>query len=360
VTGPDPVTDPEGFTPIPLGPDGVPPDRLDLVFLGAGAFGVPTLRALIQHHNVRAVVTQPDRPAGRGRALTPTDIAAVSAEQLPGLPLFKAEDINAPGVMDQIRAIPSHAWVVIAFGQKLSDELIAGKNAMNLHGSRLPRWRGAAPIHHAIMSGDAVTGNSVITIADRMDAGQILGLSERAIEPGQTTGELHDLLSTDGPELVLSVLDQLRSATLSGIVQNESLVTRATKLGAVDRPVRWDRPAHLVARQINGLSPWPGATSRLDGATLKLVRAVPEPIAEESETDQQVMNTSTIEAGTILDWNTGLVAAGDAPRHEAVRLLDVQPPGKPVMPWPAYARGRNAPKQARFVFQSHVPGSGSP
>jgi methionyl-tRNA formyltransferase len=177
-----------------------------IVFLGSGAFGLPTLQHLAARHTVVGVVTQPDKPAGRGSKLTPTPIGAWAAEHLPGTPLIKPEKINTPEVRDLVRSWECDAWVVIAFGQKLGPTLLADRFAINLHASLLPRWRGAAPINHAILAGDTVTGNSVITLADRMDAGLVLGQSRRPIEPAQTTGELHDLLATDGPALVEQVL----------------------------------------------------------------------------------------------------------------------------------------------------------
>ncbi|MBL8887523.1 MAG: methionyl-tRNA formyltransferase, partial [Phycisphaerales bacterium] len=143
--------------------------RLKLVFLGSGAFGLPSLRALIAEHDVAMVVTQPDRPAGRGGLLTPTPIASEMQTNFPQIPLLKPEKINLAEVRDSIRALNADAFVVIAFGQKLGRSLLDGVFAINLHGSILPRWRGAAPINAAILAGDPVVGNSVITLADKMD-----------------------------------------------------------------------------------------------------------------------------------------------------------------------------------------------
>src|SRR5258705_3491243 len=151
-----------------------------LLFFGSGAFGLPTLERLAAQHQILAVITQPDRPAGRGGRSTPTPIGAWVAEHLPGTPTFKPPKINDPFIIQQIRAIGrpdasgADAWVVIAFGQKLPRALLDGVFAINLHASLLPRWRGAAPINAAILAGDTQTGNSVITLADRMDAGLIL------------------------------------------------------------------------------------------------------------------------------------------------------------------------------------------
>src|SRR5690606_13590825 len=203
-----------------------PARGLRVLFLGAGAFGIPTLDALSRAHDLVGVVTQPDRPAGRGKKLTPSPIGQWAAEHVGGAaPLIKAQNVNDPETAASVRALNADAWVVIAFGQKLGAPLVEGVFAINLHASLLPRWRGAAPINHAVWAGDAQTGNSVITLADRMDAGLVLAQSRRNIDPGVTAGELHDLLAQDGPALVLRVLDDLANDRLDPQTQDEALVT---------------------------------------------------------------------------------------------------------------------------------------
>ena len=169
-----------------------------LVFFGSGAFGLPTLAHLAHcgKHDIAAIVTQPDKPAGRGGNLTPTPIAAWAAENLPGVPILKPPKVNAPEIIAEIHRlaaapsgsshptsdIPHPTFVVIAFGQKLSTRLLENAFAINLHASLLPRWRGAAPINAAILAGDKLTGNSIITLADRMDAGLILAQTDPPIQ----------------------------------------------------------------------------------------------------------------------------------------------------------------------------------
>lgn len=301
---------------------------MDVVFLGSGAFGVPTLRALAATHNIVGVVTQPDRPAGRGKKPTPTPIAAEAETLFPGVPVVKPENINEPSVRDHVRSWPATAWVVIAFGQKLGRELLADRFAINLHASRLPRWRGAAPIHHAIMAGDATTGNSVIALAERMDAGVVYGMSERAIERTVTTAELHDLLAADGPELVLSVLRDYAAERvgvgIGGEVQDEAAVTLAGKLSRADALIDVRGSAAVARCRINGLSPWPGVTVRIGGESVKLLRA--------DHQDDAVPR----EPGFIDDAEAGLVACGEG----GLRLLEVQPVGKRRMSWADFARAR--------------------
>lgn len=299
---------------------------MDIVFLGSGAFGLPTLDDLRTRHRVRAVVTQPDRPAGRGKTLTPTPIGSWCARALPDTPVIKPENVNAPETAGWIRGLEADAWVVIAFGQKLSAALLEGVFAVNLHASLLPRWRGAAPINWAILAGDEVTGNSVITLAERMDAGLVLGQSSHRAIGEQTTGELHDLLASDGPGAVDRVLAAHAAGTLEGAVQDESLVTHASKLSAKDRWVDFRKPANACMRRINGLSPWPCVTVTVGDVSMKVLRAA----RGEAETESEV--------GRLVDVDGGLVSCGDG---GTVRLVEVQPASKRAMAWEDFARGRS-------------------
>ncbi len=309
--------------------------RMDLVFFGSGAFGLPTLEHLATHHRVRCIVTQPDRPAGRGGRLTPTPIGAWAAEHAQGVPLLKPGHVNEPSVCSRIRAFHADAWVVIAFGQKLGRALLEGRFAINLHASLLPRWRGAAPINAAILAGDAQTGNSVITLADRMDAGDILAQSGRPLDPALTAGELHDLLATDGPALVESVLHAHAGGTLAPRSQDETLVTLAPKLSKADGWVDFAQPAEACRRRIHGLTPWPGVTATLGGRSLRLLRV--EPLA--TETQQSAV-------GTITNPEQGIVACGGG---TALRLLTVQPAGGRAMPWTDFARGHRIERGATLA-----------
>ncbi|MFM7261560.1 MAG: methionyl-tRNA formyltransferase, partial [bacterium] len=185
-----------------------------IVFFGSGAFGVPTLEALVARHEVALVVSQPDRPAGRGKVMTPTPIAARAVEL--GLRVVKPEDVNEPAMRDEIRALGAEAWVVIAFGQKLSRELLDGVFAINLHGSLLPAYRGAAPIQRAVMDGCTESGVSVISLAERMDAGLVYATARRPIEPHATSDEVHDQLSLLGPAVIEDVLARHAAGVLVG------------------------------------------------------------------------------------------------------------------------------------------------
>ncbi|MGH7245104.1 MAG: methionyl-tRNA formyltransferase [Phycisphaerales bacterium] len=304
--------------------------RLKLVFLGSGAFGLPTLRALIAHHDIALVVTQPDRPAGRGSSLTPTPIAAEIQSSFPHIPLLKPEKINLAEVRDSIRALNADAFVVIAFGQKLGRSLLDGIYAINLHGSILPRWRGAAPINAAILAGDPYVGNSVITLADKMDAGLVLATSSHPLDPSWTTADLHDVLSADGPSLVENVLRDRPE----GVVQDESLVTIAPKFAKADGWVDFTQTADECRRRIHGLNPWPGVTVQFRGHPLKLHRA--------KSLDHSNQQAS---AGALIDPGTGIVACANS----SLQLLEVQPANKRPMPWPDFARGHKPLKDELLV-----------
>jgi len=300
-----------------------------LLFFGAGEFGLPTLQALHAAHEIAAVVTQPDRPAGRGQRPRPTPIAQWAEQQ--GLPVWKTDDANDPAFVAKVAAAAPDASVVIAFGQKLSPQLVeaSGELMMNLHASLLPKYRGAAPINWAVIEGEAVTGNTVIGIAQRMDAGLIYGQQETPIAPHETAGELHDRLAGMGPDLVMEVLAKFKAGTLEGREQDDTLATQAPKLSRADGVVDFTQSAQRVRQRIHGLTPWPGITVRWtpagggDTRPLKLLR-----VAVDKEGER-----ATADPGTILPDHR--VATGDG----VIRLLEVQAPGSKAMDIESFARG---------------------
>jgi len=311
---------------------------MKLLFFGSGSFGLPTLEALCEQHDVVGVITQPDRPAGRKRQLTATPIGQWAEQR--GLAVHKSEDVNADEFVEQIAAYQADASVVIAFGQKLSPALIdaMGSLAVNLHGSLLPAYRGAAPIQRAMMDGLTTTGVSVIALAQRMDAGEVYGEASLAIDPQETAGELHDRLSLLGPEAVGKVLDDLQAGSLRPLVQDESLATRAPKLAKADGTVDFNQPAHLVRARVHGLTPWPGC--RVGWVKANNPEAEPSPlillrIAEAP--DLSCFLPSTIDRpwpGEVLE-NLTIATA----QQNAVKLLKVQTPGKKPMAFEDFVRG---------------------
>ncbi|MCC6425197.1 MAG: methionyl-tRNA formyltransferase [Phycisphaerales bacterium] len=329
---------------------------INLIFFGAGEFGIPTLARLVRDHRVNLIVTQPDRPAGRGSKLTPTPIAQWAAAHAPDIRILKPEKVNDPAVLNDIRGTPHDAFVVIAFGQKLGRSLLNRVFAINLHASLLPRWRGAAPINAAMLAGDPTTGNSVITLADRMDAGLILGQTTRPINPLQTAGELHDQLAADGPDLIIDVLQRHTEGALRPIQQDDSLVTLTGKLSRADAWVDFSQDATECARRIHGLTPWPGVLAALDAggadivAEIKLLRVQ----ARAGLPEQPIMRERTPgdPRGILIDPITGLIGCGQG---SALELHEVQPPGKRPMRWAEYARGHHPAINAMIWTRSQPP-----
>jgi methionyl-tRNA formyltransferase len=299
------------------------PDHAKIIFAGSGAFGVPTLRARLDAgHEIAQVFSQPDRPAGRGKKLTPTPIAEL-ATQL-SLPLIRTDNINN-------EILPAvDLMIVIAFGQKIGQSAVnhARLGSVNLHSSLLPKYRGAAPINRAILSGDSVTGNSIIRLAEKMDAGAILARSRLTIGEDETAGELHDRLASDGAPLMLKVLDELQAGTAVETQQDHTLVTLATKLSRQTAIIDWSQSAKSIARQINGLSPWPGCrVALMEGtgeiAKLTLVRSV------------AVENRAKNNPGEV--ETDGTIAGGDG---KCVEILEIQPEGKRPMKLADFRNGK--------------------
>ncbi len=293
-----------------------------LVLLGSGIFGVPTFEALADRHDVQLVVSQPDRPAGRGRTLQPTPVSSWAAGR--GLPLQTTDDVNDPVFIDRIRSMEADAWIVIAFGQKLGPDLLADRFAINLHASLLPRYRGAAPINHAIIQGEHETGLSVITLADRIDAGDVLGSVSTPIEPEETAGVLHDRLSELGPALVLDVLDRHVRGDLDPIPQDPASATPAPKFSRSDGTVEFDLDAITVRNRVHGLTPWPGCDVLVSGRPLRLLSvSVIEPDGEHGPPGRCSQDGR-------VSCATGLV-----------RLVEVRPPGGRAMDFESWLRGQH-------------------
>ncbi len=247
---------------------------MDIVFRGSGAFGIPALEALrASRHKIVQVISQPDRPAGRGKHLTPTPVSQWAAEH--GLPLARTEDANEAETLELLRSrrdAGAQCLVVIAFGQKLSDELLAifPRGGINLHSSLLPKYRGAAPINWAVINGDAQAGVCVIEVTRVMDAGDILATAAAPVGESETAGELHDRLALLGSPLLPRVLEAMESGTLVRAAQDRLLATRAPKLSREMAWVDFTESAARVSARIRGMSPWPGVQVELLDATGKL------------------------------------------------------------------------------------------
>ncbi len=315
-----------------------------LIFFGSGEFGLPTFEHLASRHEIAAVVTQPDRPAGRRRRLTPTPVAAWA--DAAGFPVIRCGNVNEDALVARIAALRAKASVVIAFGQKLGQPLIAaaGEPVVNLHASLLPKYRGAAPINHAILAGERETGVSVISLASRMDAGLIYAQAATPIGPTETAGELHDRLALLGPAVVEKVLADCLAGRLRGVPQDDTQATRAPRLSRADDRIDFTLPAEQVCRRILGLSPWPGVTvqwvdpsGRRGPVTLKLLRARAAPPHTAAPGGP---------AGVVIEADERLVlGAGGG----AVEILEVQPEGGRPMSAAAFRQGHRIQPGDRFA-----------
>lgn len=303
---------------------------MKILFLGSGAFGIPSLEALaVSGHSIVGIVTQPDRPAGRGKHLAETPIAQAAGAY--GWPVIKPDHVNAPDVIAQLAALQPDCLVVIAFGQKLSDEILrlAPHGGINLHSSLLPKYRGAAPINWAVLNHDPIAGVCVIEVTHVMDGGAVLASASTPIGPAETAGELHDRLALLGAPLLPRVLDQLAEGQVTRTPQDKAFISKAPKLSRDLAWVDFTQPAELASARIRGLSPWPGVQVELTDPTGK-------PRTNVTLLKCQAIGTSTHtleQCGTVLADRTVACACG------TLQLLTVQPAGKKPMDLQAFANG---------------------
>jgi len=256
---------------------------MNIVYLGSGEFGLPCLDAIrTSRHALALVVTGPASPAGRGRKLCPTPVAHWAENH--AVPFFESDNINNPEMIRRIAECSPDVLVVIACGQKIGRELVdmPTKLAINVHSSLLPKYRGAGPINWAILRGETETGVSIITLADRMDAGDVLSQARTPIGVLETAGELHDRLAQLAAPLLLETLDQIESDSVTFSRQNEFEVTKAPKLKKSDGFLDFSEPAYILADKVRGLWPWPGAAANFvsceTGKTTRVTLALAEVI----------------------------------------------------------------------------------
>jgi len=242
-----------------------------VVFMGTPDFSVPVLQALAARHQVVAVYSQPPRPAGRGKELRPSPVQAC-AKAL-GLPVRHPVSLKGAEAQAEFAALGADVAVVVAYGLILPQAVLDAPRlgCLNIHASLLPRWRGAAPIHRAIMAGDAETGICIMRMEAGLDTGPVLLREAVAIGAEETTAELHDRLSAMGARLIVDALDRMGS--LVAVPQPDEGVTYAAKIDKAEARVDWTRPAVQVDRLIRGLSPFPGAWCMAGDERVKLLRS---------------------------------------------------------------------------------------
>ena len=243
---------------------------MKVVFMGTPDVSVPVLDAIHKAHEIVAVYCQPPRPAGRGKADRPSPVQA-RAEAL-GLPVRHPVSLHSDGAAAEFATLNADVAVVVAYGLILPPAILEAPRlgCLNIHASLLPRWRGAAPIHRAIMAGDRETGVCIMQMEAGLDTGPVLLREAVEIRPEETTAELHDRLSTLGARLIVETLERL---PLPAVPQPAEGVTYATKIDKAEARVDWARPAVEVDRLIRGLSPFPGAWTEVNGERVKLLRS---------------------------------------------------------------------------------------
>jgi len=302
---------------------------LRLAFMGTPEFAAASLAEIIgAGHDVVAVYTQPERPRGRGQANVKTPVHQL-AKQF-GLPVFTPDSFRAPEVIAQFQSLDLDAAVVVAYGQILPQAALDAPRlgCLNLHGSLLPRWRGAAPIQRAIMAGDEITGVQIMQMEAGLDTGPVLMSEVTPIAPTDTAGALHDKLMVTGAGLWSRTLAALERGSLSATAQSEDGVTYAKKITREEARIDWSRPARDVANQIRGLSPFPGAWFELPTDKKPVRVKVHFAHAESGEGDP----------GMVLDDQL-LIACGQG----AVRLIRLQREGKGVMDAKTFLNGTDVP-----------------
>lgn len=294
-----------------------------LVFAGTPEVAVPSLDALLaSRHEVVAVLTRPDAPVGRGRRTAESPVAARAAEA--GIETLKPRRL--PEALDRLRELAPDCAPVVAYGALLPAAAleIPEHGWVNLHFSLLPAWRGAAPVQHALLHGDEVTGATVFRIDEGLDTGPVLGVMTEAVRPRDTSGDLLGRLATAGAGLLVATLDALERGDLAAQPQPADGVSLAPKLAPADAAVRWDRPAFHVDRQVRACTPAPGAWTTWHGERVGL-----GPVEPVGESDLGVGAVSVTRREVV-------VGCGDG---RAVRLGEVRPAGKKPMPAGAWARG---------------------
>ncbi len=297
---------------------------LRAAFMGSPEFAVSSLHAVAAVCDLRAVVCQPDRPAGRGRMLRPPAVKLAAAPL--GVPIIQPSKMKDGTLRDALSAYDLDLIVVTAFGRILPKDILdlPRLGCINVHASLLPRWRGAAPIQRAVLAGDPSSGVAIMRMEEGLDTGPVYRMVQTPIEPHETSGMLFDRLATLGGEVLRETLETFESVG-APTVQDEALATHAAMLSKAEGEVDWSQPAQRVVDHVRGMDPWPCAFSARGDSVIKLYGA-------------SLSDLQTAEPGTVLGVDErGLhVACGTG----AICLAELQPAGKKRMSAQAYAAGR--------------------
>ena len=311
-----------------------------IVFFGTPAFAVPTLEALIRSpHEVAAVVSQPDRPKGRGQQLQPTPTKQIADAH--GIPVLQPAKIREAAFLQQIRNLGADLGVVVAFGRILPDELLAipRHGMINVHASILPRYRGAAPIQRAVINGDLETGVTIMRVEHDLDAGAMFAVATTPIPPDATSGEMEAKLAPLGARLLIDVVNDIAAGRAIETPQDHSQATLAPKITKDEGIIDWSARADTIHDRVRGLQPWPLASTRLNGARLVLRRTAPR-VAPEGQTAQE-SGTVTRATGDEI-----VVACGGG---TFLGILELQPEGRRTMTAREFLAGRGIAEGARLT-----------
>ncbi len=295
---------------------------MNIIFMGTPDFAVPTLEKLIaSQHTVSAVYTQPDKPRGRKMVLTPPEVKVVALEN--NIPVYQPTTFKDEQVMAELSSLNPDVIVVAAYGKLLPKAVLdlPKYGCVNVHGSLLPKYRGAAPIQRAVLDGEKVTGVTTMQMAEGLDTGDMLLTYETEILPDETSGELFDRLALAGADLLLETLTALESGTVTHKKQDDSLSTYAKMIDKSMCPIDFTKTAQQVHNQVRGLKPWPVATAEINGKRLKIHKTA--------------VSSLKGNAGEVVSLNPLTVACQDY----SVEILELQPEGKKAMDYKAYLAG---------------------
>jgi methionyl-tRNA formyltransferase len=315
-------------------PAGSPPLRI--VYFGTPAFAVPTLQALLNsRHRVVALVSQPDRPSGRGHrvAATPTKTHAV----LCGVPVLQPTKLRDEAFLTAITELRPDLGVVAAYGRILPDALLAipRLGMINVHASLLPAYRGAAPVHRAVIAGDTETGVTIMRVVQELDAGPMLARAAVPIGQDATSPEIETRLAERGAALLLDVVDQLADGTAVETPQDDAKATLAPKILKTESPIDWSMPASRIHNLVRGLQPWPLASTTVSGSRFLIHRT-----AISGEPGERAAAGTVIRAeGDSLDVTTG---------EGVIRILQIQPEGRRVMTAREFLSGHKVPPGSKL------------
>ncbi|MBM7647181.1 methionyl-tRNA formyltransferase [Bacillus ectoiniformans] len=299
----------------------------NIVFMGTPDFSVPVLQTLIKDgYSIQAVVTQPDRPVGRKRVLTPPPVKVAALEH--NIPVLQPEKLRTSEELQQIIDLQPDIIVTAAYGQILPNQLLEAPKfgCVNVHASLLPELRGGAPIHYSILQGKDKTGITIMYMAEKLDAGDIISQAEVIIEETDHVGSLHDKLSEAGSALLSETLPNILAGDISPMKQNESEATFASNIKREQERIDWSKDGEMIYNHIRGLHPWPVAYTTLDGQVMKIWWG------------EKTASSKQAEPGTVIEIESDgfIVSTGN---ETAIKVTNLQPSGKKRMSAEQFLRG---------------------